>query len=257
MDTIFAALTCGLLALSSVVAQTENGNLTPLTTSDLNLTRVTTELTSSNSTERVTLTPNPTEDTSQYTSTKLGEGTFTNTTAATTESTSYPQTSSSAIASTPLTNSTSLITTSPRNPVSTFTELTTQAIQTAEGDRSTPDAPVITTENSSHTVNTTSDSADRTTHGLSLSVSEENMTIVFSVGLGVFAVALVLFMFNKCKQRTQYLHQPLYNTDEMDAFAADDDTLRISGGLYDGHPIYDNVPTAPADQSQFHLEFLQ
>lgn len=40
------------------------------------------------------------------------------------------------------------------------------------------------------------------------------------------------------------------------ASVADDDILVISGGLYDGHPIYDHVPTASEDQSQFRLEFL-
>ncbi|KAI9524456.1 hypothetical protein NQZ68_018139 [Dissostichus eleginoides] len=62
----------------------------------------------------------------------------------------------------------------------------------------------------------------------------------------------------RCKHNIQYLHQPLNNTDDTaDAFVADDDTLVISGGLYDGHPIYDNVPEAPAaDRSQFRLQFL-
>lgn len=112
------------------------------------------------------------------------------------------------------------------------------------------------------------------------------MTIVFSAVLGVFAMALVLFMFQKCKHKIQYLPQPLTNSDDAgkgshlshnhykisylrltvekkkntefltDAFVTDEDTLVISGGLYDGHPIYDNVPTAQERDSQFRLEFL-
>ncbi len=49
--------------------------------------------------------------------------------------------------------------------------------------------------------------------GVELNISEENMTIIFSVVLGVFAVASVVLMFHKCKQKMQYLHQPL-NTDD-------------------------------------------
>ena len=49
---------------------------------------------------------------------------------------------------------------------------------------------------------------------------------------------------------------PVHIKFSADAFVADDDTLVISGGLYDGHPIYDNVPTVSEDQSQFRLEFL-
>lgn len=50
------------------------------------------------------------------------------------------------------------------------------------------------------------------------------------------------------------LKRPFYSS--ADEFGADGDTLIISGGLYDGNPICDNVPTSPEDQSQFHLEFL-
>ncbi len=47
-----------------------------------------------------------------------------------------------------------------------------------------------------------------------LNISEKNMTIVFSVLLGVFAMALVVFMFHKCKHKIQYLHQPLNNPND-------------------------------------------
>ncbi|XP_040890746.1 sialomucin core protein 24-like [Toxotes jaculatrix] len=247
MDTSFPTLACCLLAISFAVAKTEKGNLTQTTTTPgLNVTHTTAFVTSSNSTVHVTFISNGTDDTTSFTSTTWDNETVNKTT-------SHFQTFQSTTISTPLTNITSLTTITPGTHTPTFTTLTTPEIQTTEGYTSTPETTVITTANLSHTVNTTSGSVDRITQGLGLNISEKNMTIVFSVVLGVFAVALVIFMFHRCKQKIQYLHQPLNNTD---AFVADDDTLIISGGLYDGHPIYDNVPTAPEDQSQFRLEFL-
>ncbi|XP_045932251.1 sialomucin core protein 24-like isoform X2 [Micropterus dolomieu] len=257
MDTIFATLACYLMALSIAVAQTENRNLTTtptITNPDFNLTHTTTVVTPSNSTAHVTVISNLTESTTAFTSTTRQNETFSETTATTTESTSHFQTSQSTTIMTSLTNSTSVMTTT-GTPTSTFTARTTPAKQTTEGYISTPVTTVITS-NSSHTVNTTADIMDRTTQGLGLNISERNMTILFSVVLGVFATTLVVFMYHRCKHKIQYFHQPLDNTEDTDAFVADDDTLVISGGLYDGHPIYDNVPTVPADQSQFRLEFL-
>lgn len=255
MDTILPTLACYLLAISSAVAQTENGKLTTtttITTSDLNLTHTTALVTPTDSTVHETVT-NLTDNTSPSTSMTQHSATFT-TTVATTESKSPLQTSQSTTIMTPLTDSTSLTSTTPGTHTPTFTAMTTPAMQTT-GYISTPDTTVITTANSSHTVNTTSVSPDGTTQALRLSSSEKNMTIIFSAVLGMFAVALIGFMLHKCKHKIQYLHRPL-NTDDTDAFVADDDTLVISGGLYDGHPIYDNVPTVSEDQSQFRLEFL-
>ncbi|KAM6946931.1 uncharacterized protein PEZ65_000649 isoform 2-T2 [Lycodopsis pacificus] len=248
MDTLFATLACYLLAIPLAVALTQTDKLTPtITTPDLNVTLTATTLSSSNSTGRVAVFSNSTENTTPFTSTTRDNGTFTNATAATPEGTSPLQTPQSTTDVTPPTKSTTP--TTPGTPTSTA--LTTSTRTTA-GYISTPDTTVITTANSSHTVNTTSGSVDTTTPGLRLNISEKSMTIVFSVVLGVFALAGVVFMFHRCKHKIQYLHQPLNNTDE---FVADEDTLVISGGLYDGHPIYDNVPAAPADQSQFHLQF--
>nr|XP_046239063.1 sialomucin core protein 24-like [Scatophagus argus] len=257
MDTIFSTQASYLLALSFVMAQTENGNLTMAPTtanSDLpflgNLTHMTAMPNISNFTAQGTTTSNLTENETPFPSMTWDNETFTKTTAATTESTINLQTSQSTTIVTPLTNSTPLTTTTHNTPT------TTPAMPTTAGYTSTPDT-TVTTANSSHTVNTTSDSVDETTQAdLPLDISEKSMTILFSVVLGVLATALVVFMFHKCKQKIQYLHQPLNNSDDTDAFATDDDTLVISGGLYDGHPIYDNVPTVPADQSQFRLEFL-
>ncbi|XP_068568601.1 sialomucin core protein 24-like isoform X2 [Cebidichthys violaceus] len=256
MDTIFVTLACYLLAIPFAVAQTQTDKVTvtpAITTPDLNMTLTATMLPSSNSTGHMTVISNSTENTTPFTSTTRDNRTFPNATAAPPESTSPLQTSQSTTNGTPLTNSTSPTTTTPDTPTSTA--LTTST-RTTVGYISTTDTTVITTANSSHTVNTTSGSMGTTTQGLRLNISEKSMTIVFSVVLGVFALAMVVFMFHRCKHKIQYLHQPLNNTGDTDEFVADDDTLVISGGLYDGHPIYDNVPTAPADQSQFRLQFL-
>ncbi|CAK6967225.1 flocculation protein FLO9-like [Scomber scombrus] len=267
MDTIVATLACVLLVPSFVVAQTEKGNislaLTPtITTPRLNLTYTTRTVTTSNSTVLTTVTGNLTDDDTAFTSISSDNDTFT--TSAPPESTKHRETSQSTTVMTPVINSTSLITTN-GTQMSTFTVQTTPATKTTAGhistsDKSeTSDTSLTTNTDSSSTVNTTSDSTYKTSQVplvLGLDVSEKSMTILFSVVLGVFAFALVLFMFHRCKHKTQYLHQPLNNTNDTDAFVADNDTLVISGGLYDGHPIYDNIPPVPADQSQFRLEFL-
>uniref|UniRef100_A0A3B4VH95 Flocculation protein FLO9-like n=1 Tax=Seriola dumerili TaxID=41447 RepID=A0A3B4VH95_SERDU len=221
MDTIFATVACCLLAVSFAEAHTEKMNLTIMpttTTPGLNLNHTSTLVTSSNTTVHATVISNISEDTTSFTSTTWDNGTFN-------ETTSHPQTSQSTTVLNPLTRSSLLTTTTPGTHTSSFTAVTMPVIQSTAGYIS-----------------------------FGLDISEKNMTIVFSVALGVFGVALVIFMFHRCKQKIQYLHQPLNNTNDTDAFVADDDTLIISGGLYDGHPIYDNVPTAPEDQSQFRLE---
>ncbi|KAK5872115.1 hypothetical protein PBY51_012845 [Eleginops maclovinus] len=249
MDTISAALACCLLAISIAVVQAENNTaISPaLPTPSSNPTNVTTAAPSP--AERVTVISNLTENTTAFTSTAPDSETYTGITAATNESTGHPSQPTTIM--TPLTNTTSQTTTTPGNHTTTSTAQT--ATQPPAGNTSTPAATVIATD-PSHTVITTSGSMNRTTQGLRLNISETNMTVIFSVVLGVFTLALVGLMFHRCQHKIQYSHQPLNNTD---AFVADDDTLVISGGLYDGHPIYDNVPTDPAaDQSQFRLQFL-
>lgn len=231
------------------MVQTQNNTetvTTPTAPADFNLTQP-------SSTAHVTDMSTFSEDTTQYTGTTEDKGAFTKTTAATTESTNTPQTSQSTTMSPP---PTSLKTTTPTTQTPTFTTPTTQPNQTAADNTSTTDTPVITTEHSSHSVSATSQSVNRTTEGLGLNTSEKNMTIVFSAILGAFGAALLIFMVHKCKHKIQFIHQPLHNTDSTDGFVADDDTLVISGGLYDGHPIYDNVPPVPGNQSQFRLEFM-
>ena len=45
--------------------------------------------------------------------------------------------------------------------------------------------------------------------------------------------------------------EPLFSTDQ---FEADDDTLVISGGLYDGHALFDQPP--PPTEGSVNLQFI-
>ncbi|CAN9511764.1 unnamed protein product [Ophioblennius macclurei] len=243
MDTTVAVFALCLLALAPL-AQTGNETLTltpPTITSPFDLTDTTTALTPANST--------------------ANEATPSATTEAMTQSanTSPTQATSSAESPTERTSSSQSSTTSPlvtnataSTQLSTSNVTTTEANQTTETYKSTSAA-----SHSTHAVTTTSVPEIKTTRGSGLKLSERRLTIVFSVILGTcVAVVMIVLIFNKCKHKIQYLHQPLDNADNSDGFVADGDTLVISGGLYDGHPIYDNVPPPSADQSQFRLEFL-
>lgn len=157
MDNIFPTLACCLLAISFAMVQTESGNLTlPTTTPGLNMT---TFVTSSNSTVNATVFSKVTENTTLFTSTTWDNKTFNETTSSTTT-----QTSQSTTIMTPLTNSTSLMTTTPGTHTPAFTA-PTPAIQTTTGYKSTPDTTVITSAYSPDTVNTISDSEEKTTEG--------------------------------------------------------------------------------------------
>ncbi|KAM3877754.1 sodium-coupled monocarboxylate transporter 1 [Diretmus argenteus] len=259
MATNLATLACCLLALSFATATPPPGtghlNLTgtiAITTPNSNPTHSPAMVTLSNTTIDGGVGWNFTEGKAPLTSTTQDNKTLTQTTA-TPGITNHPQTTQSTTIWTSVTDSASLMTTIPSTETPNFPVLTTQETQTTANNTST--APT-STENVSPTANKTSDLMQSTTQGLGLNSSEKNMTILFSIVLGVFAVGLVMYTFHRCKQKIQYLHQPLYNTEDTDRFVADDDTLVISGGLYDDHPICDNQPTATTEQAQFRLEFL-
>ncbi|XP_068172367.1 sialomucin core protein 24-like [Antennarius striatus] len=269
MDVISAALACCLLALSSAVTQPGKGHLTiapterksdlsPLTNqthndnnnnNNNNNNNITATVTLPNSTTDATVTSNLSGNTTPFTRSPWHNETFTRTKA----DTSPPQASPSTPVVTPPTNSSPLVTTT-HTLTPPFTATTTPAEQTTVSRTSTPDT---TATNSSVTVRRSSDSSDRNTQALPLNLSDHTMTILLSIVLGVLALASVLLILHKCKHKIQILHEPLDNSDDLDPFAADDDTLVISGGLYDGHPIYDNPPAGSQDQSQLRLEFLQ
>uniref|UniRef100_A0A3Q3B8H3 Uncharacterized protein n=1 Tax=Kryptolebias marmoratus TaxID=37003 RepID=A0A3Q3B8H3_KRYMA len=231
METVLASLVCCLLVLSIDVVRMENQDQADKTTENpvLNQDNTSTTATSSNSTVLVTTLSNFTEGTTQPTSTEMDNENFTST-AAPAENTSVFQSSQATLTS--LTDSASLKTTTPSSGTPTFTE-TTHTIYT------TPDTPVIKFNSKLFTdicfVNDIK-LCNFVLLGLNLNVSEKNMTIIFSAVLGVFLLALQInipFKFS------------------TDGFVADNDTLVISGGLYDGHPIYDNIPPVPSEPSHF------
>ncbi|XP_036839146.1 sialomucin core protein 24-like isoform X3 [Oncorhynchus mykiss] len=116
-------------------------------------------------------------------------------------------------------------------------------------------------------------SAAITVPGFGLDNSEKGMTVFFSVVLGVFVLGIFMYMLNRWNQMRQYSHRPLYNNSEAEVGGslAADDTLVISGGLYDGSQIYNPTMTTTdmtedefnfdnrlhvSQRSQFRLEFL-
>ncbi|XP_040193348.1 cell wall integrity and stress response component 2-like isoform X2 [Rana temporaria] len=105
----------------------------------------------------------------------------------------------------------------------------------------------------------------------SMDYSEIILTSIFSVILVVVVLVILSFGFKRCLRGTsQYSHHPLYETSyEPDGYSPPDDTLVISGGLYDAPRIYNpNMTVLDEEESQndyasinsrpgqFRLEFL-
>ncbi|XP_062853220.1 sialomucin core protein 24-like [Trichomycterus rosablanca] len=106
------------------------------------------------------------------------------------------------------------------------------------------------------------------TAGAGLTHSEKSLTIMFSVVLGVIVLLVfgqIVYRVTRSKQRrVQYSHHPLFNENTGEQFMVQDDTLVISGGLYNGPQIYNSTVTAINDDqqtfvytpTQFRLELL-
>lgn len=107
-----------------------------------------------------------------------------------------------------------------------------------------------------------------------LSRSEKSLTVLFSALLGAIVVIVLVYFMHKYRKRkqtrVQYTHRRLQSEDTGDQFAAADDTLVISGGLYDGPQIYNPTMTVQNEDdfqtdasgfgytsTQFRLEFLK
>ncbi|XP_056414369.1 mucin-4-like [Hyla sarda] len=142
---------------------------------------------------------------------------------------------------------------------STITVLPTQEMSTLQGN-TTMTFPVE--------LNSTSVS-DKI--GNSMTYSETILTSIFSTILVVVLLTILAFCFNKYrKRRSQYSHHPLHeNVYESEGYSPPDDTLVISGGLYDAPRIYNpNMTVLEEEDSQhdfvsfssrpgqFRLEFL-
>ncbi|XP_029527025.2 sialomucin core protein 24-like [Oncorhynchus nerka] len=154
---------------------------------------------------------------------------------------------------------------------------TTQAAKTTENQNSTSNIPPQqSTKNLPQTTNAAMSMTTAThnvTQGFGLDNSEKGMTVFFSVVLGVFVLGIFMYTLNRWNQMRQYSHRPLYNNSEAEVGGslAADDTLVISGGLYDGSQIYNPTMTTTdmtedefnfdnrlhvSQRSQFRLEFL-
>ncbi|XP_043932381.1 uncharacterized protein LOC122806215 isoform X2 [Protopterus annectens] len=92
----------------------------------------------------------------------------------------------------------------------------------------------------------------------SLNNSEIILTIVFSIVLGVAVLVLIMYSVNKCKKRReQYSHHRLETIpydDTADTYSVPDDTLVISGGLYDVPRVYN--PTVSTLEDDNVLDYL-
>ncbi|XP_069801781.1 uncharacterized protein [Dendropsophus ebraccatus] len=148
---------------------------------------------------------------------------------------------------------------------------------TANGKNTT--IPVLPTQESStlqgNTTITFPSEANATsvpdTMGNGMKYSETILTSIFGTVLVVVLLTMLAFCFNKYrKQRSQYSHHPLHeNVYESEGYSPPDDTLVISGGLYDAPRIYNpNMTVLEEDDAQhdyvsfssrpgqFRLEFL-
>lgn len=106
----------------------------------------------------------------------------------------------------------------------------------------------------------------------SMDYAEIILTSIFSVILVVVVLVILSFGFKRCLRGTsQYSHHPLRETsyEPADGYSPPDDTLVISGGLYDAPRIYNpNMTVLDEEESQndfasinsrpgqFRLEFL-
>ncbi|XP_065135748.2 uncharacterized protein [Paramisgurnus dabryanus] len=130
-----------------------------------------------------------------------------------------------------------------------------------------------TTKPTEKTSTTVTQDNSTTLSGASLSGSETSLTILFSVVLGMIILMILVYFAHKFRRRkqtrVQYTHRRLQNEDTGEQFMAPDDTLVISGGLYDGPQIYNPTMTVQSEEdyqtdtsgfayrpSQFRLEFL-
>ncbi|MEE6516259.1 hypothetical protein FKM82_025547 [Ascaphus truei] len=102
--------------------------------------------------------------------------------------------------------------------------------------------------------------------------SEAVLTSIFGTILGIAVLGIIAFSFNKYrKRRSQYSHHPLRENsyESADRYSAPDDTLVISGGLYDAPRVYNPNMTVLEEEDtphdyvsfssrpgQFRLEFL-
>ncbi|KAJ0068639.1 hypothetical protein NL108_010312 [Boleophthalmus pectinirostris] len=247
MDTVVFKLSF-CLALVFAELTTVSGNWSPRST-------VTVPVTSDNSTKRE---PLNTSEQSTTLTTGIPDTTPTsaadNSTFTAVTNSSHAQTMKSTTVMEPI-NSTSeaTATTATQTEVPSTSESHTYHSTTTTA---TTAKAVITNTTANSSVVTSTSQSELSTRGPQLSISERNLTITFSVMLGLSALAVVAVKFHRWSHKLQFLHQPLHNTQDLNALTEEPGTLVISEGLYNEHPIYDNVPPARQDEAHFSLEFL-
>ncbi|XP_063813368.1 uncharacterized protein LOC135051178 [Pseudophryne corroboree] len=93
------------------------------------------------------------------------------------------------------------------------------------------------------------------TNSYILKYSETILTSVFSTILIVVTLTILAFSLKKYKrQRSQYSHHPLHESsyESANGFSSPDDTLVISGGLYDAPRIYNPNMTVLEEEESHH-----
>ncbi|GCB64285.1 uncharacterized protein [Scyliorhinus torazame] len=94
---------------------------------------------------------------------------------------------------------------------------------------------------------------------LHLRKQEIILTICLSTILGVVILTIIMYNVTKCKQRrAQYSHRPLYASSYEEpggSYNIPDDTLVISGGLYDESRVYNPNMTVLEEDDELHSEY--
>ncbi|KAL0978765.1 hypothetical protein UPYG_G00174900 [Umbra pygmaea] len=246
-------LTCFLITISLVTTKT---NLESPTETGMT---VTPSKASSVTTFTTTVTSNQTDTTatSNYTSVTFQTTIYANSTQSsngTTQNTDHSNSTTSA----PPESSSNPRTTQPTASAFTTIAPTTQAAKTTEIHTPSISPPEHSTKNQpeTHTTIWMTKGMHNDKQDSGLNKSEKSITIFFSVMLGVFIFGISMYLFSRCKQNRQYSHRLLYNNADVGVPLAADDTLVISGGLYDGTAIYNPTMTTSmedADSFDNHL----
>ncbi|XP_067863898.1 sialomucin core protein 24-like [Heptranchias perlo] len=94
---------------------------------------------------------------------------------------------------------------------------------------------------------------------LHLRKQEIIVTICLSTILGVVILTIIMYNVTKCKRRrAQYSHRPLYTSSYEEpggSYNIPDDTLVISGGLYDESRVYNPNMTVLEEDDEIHSEY--
>ncbi|XP_054838019.1 uncharacterized protein LOC129331475 [Eublepharis macularius] len=159
----------------------------------------------------------------------------------------------------------SFISNSPHQSPGEDSEVTTSAIT-----QKLTSQPFATSSLSSSTVLHSVSASQLPGAGIRMKNSEFILTVGFALILTLTILGLVVYILNKYRiRRAQYSHHQLYDSsvDTVDRYATPDDTLVISGGLYDAS--YNSNTTMYEDEAlqtdhlsfsaqpgQFRLEFF-